>query len=278
MDSISPSTTATTIATNTSNNSPATSSIPVPATRGEPPILTYTLGAGTSIWSIIKESMSNSLCCGFWFVEPKVWLIEISLRECQLDEYAVLVPSPVYCDYRLPGYDDVMTGPVVGGGGGGSSSVAAAASSSRAGLNRYNGLPPAYESESDSEGEDEDHEDDDDDHEDDDLEGGAIETQIQGHINILIGIRWIQLIEPDHSQFSAPDGDDSEVRRYDLCHRPLNPPAGRYYYHFRNTTRPFPFNTYGSGSSQEYTHHDPRRMTQSSISLPSIVELSDTSK
>lgn len=303
MDSISPSTTATMTATNTPNTSPVTSSIPVPAARGEPPVLTYTIGvgigAGTSIWSIIKESMSNSLCCGFWFVEPKVWLIEISLRECQLDEYAVMVPSPVYCDYRLPGYDDVMAGTVLGGGEGGSSSVATAASSSRTGLNRYNGLPPAYVSESDSEGEDDhedDDEDDDDDHEDDDLENGGIGIQIQGSAGCRLthpSPAHLPDIGATPASSSAPAGSNSSnltthssQPQMEMIQRSgdmtsvivlstLSPAA--------TTTsgtppRPFPFNTYGSGSSQEYTHHDPHRMTQSSISFPSIVELSDTSK
>ena len=166
--------TATTTATNTPDISPVSSIIPS-ATRGESPTASFTTGA--SISSIFRECLSNTLCCGFWFVEPKVWLIEISLRECQLDEYALTVPSPVYCDYRLPGYDDVIAG--ADGGARGSSSVVVAASSSRTGLNWHNGLPPAYESESESEGEDDDDLDDDLDDEDDDLESGGIEAQIQ---------------------------------------------------------------------------------------------------
>lgn len=65
-----------------------------------------------------------------------------------------MVPSPVYCDYRLPGYEDVV------GAVGEGSSEAAPANSSRAGsrvaLHRYIGMPPAYESGSED-SEDEDH-------------------------------------------------------------------------------------------------------------------------
>ncbi|KAG0084291.1 hypothetical protein BGZ92_010011 [Podila epicladia] len=118
-------------------------------------------------WVSFVEMFRGAWCCACFFKERKYWLIEISIRDCQVDEYALMVPSPVYCDYRLPGYEDV-----VGAAGEGSSGAAAAANSSRAGsragsrvsLHRYIGMPPAYESGSeDSEDEDHDGHDGDDD-------------------------------------------------------------------------------------------------------------------
>ncbi|KAF9131241.1 hypothetical protein BGX30_013190 [Mortierella sp. GBA39] len=285
------SSTATTTETNTPNIPPVSSSIPS-ATRDESPTTTFTTGA--SIWSIFRECLGNSLCHGFCFVEPKVWLIEISLRECQLDEYALMVPSPVYCDYRLPEYDDVIAG--AGGGAGESSGVAAAASSSRTGLSRYNSLPPAYESESESEGEDDDDlDDEDDDDDDDDLEPDDIEAQIQDSTGC-------RLTRPTPAHLPDIGTSSNSARVSTMATNSLQPPMEMIQRPFEMTsiivlatpqptatttsgtpppppTRPFPFNTYGSSSSQEYTPNDPRHMTQSSISLPSIVEVpADASK
>ncbi|KAF9335177.1 hypothetical protein BG006_000704 [Podila minutissima] len=103
------------------------------------------------IWASFFEMFRSAWCCACFFKERKYWLIEISIRDCQVDEYSLMVPSPVYCDYRLPGYEDV-----VGAVGEGSSDTAPANSSragSRVALHRYIGMPPAYESGS----EDEDH-------------------------------------------------------------------------------------------------------------------------
>ncbi|KAF9537411.1 hypothetical protein EC957_008301 [Mortierella hygrophila] len=276
---ISPST-ATTTETNTPNISPVSSSIPS-ATTDESPTTTFATGA--SIWSIFRECLGNSLCQGFCFVEPKVWLIEISLRECQLDEYALMVPSPVYCDYRLPGYDDVIAG--AGGSAGESSGIAAAASSSRTGLNRYNGLPPAYESESESEGEDDDDLDDEDDDEDDDLESDDIEAQIQDSTGC-------RLTRPTPVHLLDIGTGSNSASASTIATNSLQPPMEMIQRPFEMTsiialatpqpsattpppppTRLFPFNTYGSSSSQEYTPNDPRHMTQSSISLTSIIEV-----
>jgi len=92
------------------------------------------------------RSMFKSIrCCGHFFRERKVWLIEISLREAQLDEYTLTVPSPVYCGYRLPGYDDVMSGNMS------TSTASMGASSSRIVLDRYMGSPPDYLSDSEAE-------------------------------------------------------------------------------------------------------------------------------
>ncbi|KAF9303678.1 hypothetical protein BGZ74_003272, partial [Mortierella antarctica] len=63
-----------------------------------------------SKWEPWKELIMELYCCAYFFKQKKVWMIEISLRENLLDEYALPVPSPVYCDYRLPGYDDIMSG------------------------------------------------------------------------------------------------------------------------------------------------------------------------
>ncbi|KAG0046361.1 hypothetical protein BGZ83_008461 [Gryganskiella cystojenkinii] len=106
----------------------------------------------------LRSMMTNLHCCGYFLRERKVWLIEISLREAQLDDYALTVPSPVYCGYRLPGYDDIMSGQLA------ATTSPAGASSTRENLNRYTGSPPDYESDSD---EDRDHRaDENDDHED----------------------------------------------------------------------------------------------------------------
>ncbi|KAF9204084.1 hypothetical protein BGZ49_005705 [Haplosporangium sp. Z 27] len=113
----------------------------------------------TSIRSYIAECVRGSPQFLRYFRENNVWLIEISVRDCQLDDYTLTVPSPVYCDYRLPGYDDTVAM------SGGNSSLAAIgarlrASSSRLGLNLYSGEPPAYESDTDDNDSDEDDSDD----------------------------------------------------------------------------------------------------------------------
>ncbi|KAF9948859.1 hypothetical protein BGZ65_007766, partial [Modicella reniformis] len=104
--------------------------------------------------------------------EPKVWVIEISIRQSLSDEYAVPVPSPAYCDYRLPGYEDVIAGHhLVGPTAHNVSSLPSTLSSysSMRGSaavpvqRRYSGPPPAYES--DSENDSENDEDDDDEQE-----------------------------------------------------------------------------------------------------------------
>ncbi|KAF9980490.1 hypothetical protein BGZ65_005040, partial [Modicella reniformis] len=111
-----------------------------------------------SIWNRWKERIRV-------FREQKVWLIEMSLRECQLDEYELTVPSPVYCDYRLPAYDDVMA-PTTTRPNHRNSDIAS--TSSRVRLNRYQGEPPAYDyGNDDSEEEEEEEEEDDDDDESD---------------------------------------------------------------------------------------------------------------
>jgi hypothetical protein len=175
--------------------------------------------------------------------------------------------------------------------------MAAAASSSRTGLNRYPGLPPAYESESDSEGEDDYHEDDGDDDVDDDLETGGIEIQIQESAGCRL-TRPPPAHLPDTgstqiSSSSIPSGSNasnqtshSSPPQMEMIQRPVDMTSIIVLSTLPSTTattpgtppRPFAFDTYESGSSQEYTHLDPRHMTRSSISLPSITELPDTSK
>lgn len=278
-------TTENTTATNTPDISPVASSIPS-ATRGESPTTTFSTGA--SVWGIFRECLSNTLCCGFWFVESKVWLIEISLRECQLDEYALTVPSPVYCDYRLPGYEDVIAG--ASGSAGGSSGVVIAANSSQTGLNRFTGLPPAYESESESEGEDDDDLDVDlDDDDDDDVESDSIDIQIQDSTGCRL-TRPTPAHLPDigisnnSASMSTPVSNIVQPQM-EMIQRPFemtsiivlaNPQPSATTTTTSGTTppltRPFPFNTYGSSSSQEYTPNDLHNMTRSSISLSSIVE------
>ncbi|KAF9931350.1 hypothetical protein FBU30_010385 [Linnemannia zychae] len=160
------------IADITENNTPnilSTTSTPATNTRGESPSSVHS--NGLTIWKIFKESMSGSFCCGFLFAEPKVWLIEISLRECHLDEFTVMAPSPVYCDYRLPGYEDAMAGSI---------GSITATNLSRTGLNRFRGMPPAYESESESEGEEDDDDDDHDNTDGDNLTSSRIDIQTQG--------------------------------------------------------------------------------------------------
>ncbi|GJJ74439.1 hypothetical protein EMPS_06797 [Entomortierella parvispora] len=103
----------------------------------------------------LQSMMKSIRCCSYFFRERKVWLIEISLRESQLDEYMLTVPSPVYCGYRLPGYEDAIAGNLS------NTTTSMGADSSRIMLDRYIGSPPDYLS--DSEAEDDGHDDDDED-------------------------------------------------------------------------------------------------------------------
>jgi hypothetical protein len=73
-------------------------------------------------------------------------MIEISLRDCQLDDYDVTVPTPVYCDYRLPGYDDVFMSRRQSGSQLTIERRLGSNHPSRSSSNRYLGEPPAYES------------------------------------------------------------------------------------------------------------------------------------
>ncbi|KAF9133261.1 hypothetical protein BGW39_010179 [Mortierella sp. 14UC] len=111
------------------------------------------------------------------FTETRVWMIEISRRDNgAMDEYTLAVPSPVYCGYRLPGYEDVLLSQrreaaAGGGGDGGEMAIAIGVSSSSTTVNssnnaqqqqlqqqRYGGPPPAYFSDSEDEDEDDDEE------------------------------------------------------------------------------------------------------------------------
>ncbi|KAG0070283.1 hypothetical protein BGZ89_000977 [Linnemannia elongata] len=218
---------------------------------------------------------------------PKVWLIEISLRECQLDEYALTVPSPVYCDYRLPGYDDVIAG--AAGSAEGSSGVVVAASSSRTGLHRYNGLPPAYESESESEGEDDDDLDDDldGDEDDDDLGSGGIDVQIQSSIGC-------RLTQPTPAHLPDIGTSSNSAGTSTPATHSVQPQMGMIQRPFEMTSiivlatpqlsatttsgTPLPPPTQPSSSSQEYTPDDPA-IRPGRPTLPSIVEFpADMSK
>ncbi|KAG0015267.1 hypothetical protein BGZ81_011780, partial [Podila clonocystis] len=98
------------------------------------------------IWASFVETFKGLWCCFCFFKERKYWLIEISIRDCQVDEYALMVPSPVYCDYRLPGYEDVVGATGVGSDPPANSSRAGSRVGSRVALHRYIGMPPAYES------------------------------------------------------------------------------------------------------------------------------------
>lgn len=124
-----------------------------------------------------------------------MWMIEISLREGLLDEYALPVPSPVYCDYRLPGYEDVVAGQMAATGHGAaasnlgtittSTSTATATSTSASAAPavnqpRYFGSPPAYESNSENDSEEEEDDNDDDDNDDDDDRESRVGTHIAG--------------------------------------------------------------------------------------------------
>ncbi|KAG0222760.1 hypothetical protein BGX31_008898 [Mortierella sp. GBA43] len=133
-------------------------------------------GAGTSgngspyrsTWESLVMLVRNIYCCAFLFKEPKVWMIEISIREGMLDEYALPVPSPAYCGYRLPEYEDVIAGQRMSSVNSNSNSNAnsntVSAGLSPAGLpnqQRYSGPPPDYESDSENDSENEGEDDDD---------------------------------------------------------------------------------------------------------------------
>ncbi|KAG0267592.1 hypothetical protein BG011_002900 [Mortierella polycephala] len=114
-----------------------------------------------SKWDPWKELFRDLYCCAYVFREPRIWMIEISIRESLMDEYALPVPSPVYCDYRLPGYDDVMAGNVLPRTPSSSLSPTVGLTGSPPSIMstqpRYSGSPPAYQSDdSDSESESED--------------------------------------------------------------------------------------------------------------------------
>ncbi|KAI7823226.1 hypothetical protein BC939DRAFT_452180 [Gamsiella multidivaricata] len=149
---------------NTYNN--AAIPTPPPTRPSSPSLVPLTFESSSSreprasIWTTIAHSFQSSFCCAHFFRDRKVWLIEISLRDCQLDEYALMVPSPVYCDYRLPGYEDAMR--MMTDSETRARAALARTSSSRVDLHRYMGEPPAYESESDDDddGDEEDEGDD----------------------------------------------------------------------------------------------------------------------
>ncbi|KAF9950066.1 hypothetical protein BGZ72_008222 [Mortierella alpina] len=134
------------------------------------------------------ELFRDLYCCACVFREGKVWMIEISIREGILDEYALPVPSPVYCDYRLPGYEDVVAGRMTATGqGAGTMNVGTMATSTLASAPpvahqpRYFGSPPAYESNSENDsGSDDDNDDDDDDEGDVERGIGRVGTDSAG--------------------------------------------------------------------------------------------------
>ncbi|KAF9394746.1 hypothetical protein CPC16_010396 [Podila verticillata] len=115
-------------------------------------------GSSNPIWVSFVVMFKGIWCCMCFFQERKYWLIEIAIRDYQVDEYALMVPSPVYCDYRLPGYEDVVAAGAENGTG--SSGTSPPANSSRVGLHRYIGMPPAYESGSENDSDDEDGDED----------------------------------------------------------------------------------------------------------------------
>ncbi|KAF9941097.1 hypothetical protein BGZ67_005956 [Mortierella alpina] len=128
-----------------------------------PASLNTTAAPRHSFCSAVRQVLRSYYCCAYIFRERHVWLIEISLRECQLDEYVLTVPSPVYSAYRLPTYEDVI----------GQSRRLASARSSRVAVNRFMGAPPAYDDESDNQSEDEDEDGDGADNEDQDGGDGS---------------------------------------------------------------------------------------------------------
>ncbi|KAF9559064.1 hypothetical protein EC968_006740 [Mortierella alpina] len=119
-----------------------TSTLPTPSSATATPRYSF--------WSAVRQVLRSYYCCAYILRERHFWLIEISLRECQLDEYVLTVPSPVYSAYRLPAYEDVIS----------QSRRLASARSSRVAVNRYLGAPPAYDDESDNQSDDEDEDED----------------------------------------------------------------------------------------------------------------------
>jgi len=130
-----------------------------------------------SSWEPWKELFKELSCCAYFFQEPKVWVIEISVRDGAADEYALPVPSPVYCDYRLPEYDVVMGIRLTG-----TTATTATTTGSPTGMTpstRYIGQPPAYESDSeDDSGDNEDADMDNDDHDDEDSTHTSVESSL----------------------------------------------------------------------------------------------------
>ncbi|KAG0012842.1 hypothetical protein BGZ80_011473, partial [Entomortierella chlamydospora] len=109
----------------------------------------------TTVFGYLRECFRGPSHFSRVLQERKVWLIEISIRDCQLDDYALTVPTPVYCGYRLPEYEDAV---VTGSGDGSPTGTLArlGASASRLGLNRHIEEPPAYESDTDEDSDDDD--------------------------------------------------------------------------------------------------------------------------
>ncbi|KAF9425501.1 hypothetical protein BGZ94_007480, partial [Podila epigama] len=128
--------------------------------------------------SRIVANLKDLSCCRWTFREEKRhWMIEIAIRDYQVDEYSIMVPSPVYCDYRLPQYEDVMAIDTMSSHTGGNNTyngrrLAGPASSSQVALQRYAGMPPAYDSGSDNESQDGDSEAEDMEDEDDNERSG----------------------------------------------------------------------------------------------------------
>ncbi|KAF9092208.1 hypothetical protein BGX29_010567 [Mortierella sp. GBA35] len=114
----------------------------------------------------VPQSVAIQVSSRMLFTETRVWMIEISRRDGVMDEYALTVPSPVYCGYRLPGYDDVLSQSGSGGDqvavaiGGEGASPNATMNSSAQQQPRYAGPPPSYFSDSEDD-ENSDDEDDD---------------------------------------------------------------------------------------------------------------------
>ncbi|KAF9102281.1 hypothetical protein BGX27_011056, partial [Mortierella sp. AM989] len=142
---------------------------PQPSTRHDTPTIPNTLNSAagersqpTFLRRYLMDCLQGPSQLSYSLGFRKVWLIEISVRDCQLDDYTLTVPSPVYCDYRLPGYEDAM---MTGDSSGSLSAFGArlGASSSRLALNRYTGEPPPYQSDTDDESDDEAEDEDDDD-------------------------------------------------------------------------------------------------------------------
>ncbi|KAI1308175.1 hypothetical protein EDD11_004330 [Mortierella claussenii] len=176
-----------------------------------------------SIWASISDRVRNSMCLAYFFRERKVWMIEISLRDCQLDEYALTVPSPVYCDYRLPGYEDIMTPLTPARPIGTAVTATTSANSSRVRLNRYQGEPPAYESDTDGGESEDDDEDGTERWEDEDQE--QRDTERTGGVRtIVIGTTPLNITSRDLpnrlvAQGGAP-GDGGEESSSGLQHCP----------------------------------------------------------
>ncbi|KAF9170268.1 hypothetical protein BGX20_009184, partial [Mortierella sp. AD010] len=119
-------------------------------------ISTSTVGENrenTTVFGYLRECFRGPSHFSRVLQERKVWLIEISIRDCQLDDYALTVPTPVYCGYRLPEYEDAA---VTGSGNGSPAGTLTrlGASSSRLGLNRHIEEPPAYEIDTDEDSDD----------------------------------------------------------------------------------------------------------------------------